>query len=143
MNIEVKPSTKVPDTERKLVEMINEYDMADQCYVASRSLESLKKAKEADPNIKTLYDMAIAYGDISSIPYVDDFSVDDFFVTPQLIKGAHNAGKTIFAWTVDDVTSMTRLGVIGIDGIVTNETRVAQAVSREYGIDKLQDVFAE
>ena len=42
----------------------------------------------------TMYDMTLAYGSISSIEHVDYFSVDDFFVTQELVDEVQGAGKT-------------------------------------------------
>ena len=50
----------------------------------------------------TMYDMTLAYGSISSIEHVDYFSVDDFFVTQELVDEVQGAGKIIYAWTVND-----------------------------------------
>ena len=125
LNIEVKPDGHGVDLERKTVDLINAYDMRDQVAVASISYESLAKVKEIDPSMPTMYDMTLAYGSISSIEHVDYFSVDDFFVTQELVDEVQGAGKIIYAWTVNDPANMSRLIDYGIDGLVTDD--IAQA----------------
>ena len=107
---------------------VRRYDMEvlrDQVAVASISYESLAKVKEIDPSMPTMYDMTLAYGSISSIEHVDYFSVDDFFVTQELVDEVQGAGKIIYAWTVNDPANMSRLIDYGIDGLVTDD--IAQA----------------
>ena len=45
-----------------LTEMIKEMVMEDQCEITSVSLDHLKRVKEAEPELKTGYILAAAYG---------------------------------------------------------------------------------
>ena len=62
LNIELKSiGTKSPLPE-VVTEMIKEMGMEDQCVITSVSLDYLKRVKEADPELKTGYILAAAYG---------------------------------------------------------------------------------
>lgn len=130
MNIEVKPDGHGADLEKKTVDLINEYDMADQVAVASISYDSLTKVKEYDPDITTMYDMVLAYGDISQIPDVDIYSVDEAFVTPSLTARVDGNGKRIFAWTVNENDNMIRMYLYGVGSIVTDQVQDAEDICR-------------
>ena len=132
MNIEVKPDGHGTDLERKTVELINRYNMRDQVVVASISYDALVRVKKADPRMPTMYDMTLAYGYINYIECVDYFSVDDFFVTQQLVNDTRKAGKTIFAWTVNDPANMQRLISYGINGLVTDDVRTAREMAENF-----------
>ena len=80
----------------------------------------------------TMYDMTLAYGYINYIECVDYFSVDDFFVTQQLVNDTRKAGKTIFAWTVNDPANMQRLISYGINGLVTDDVRTAREMAENF-----------
>jgi glycerophosphoryl diester phosphodiesterase len=41
---------------------------------------------------------------------------------PALIKQAHDAGRKVHTWTVDDPAQIKRLIDLGVDGFFTNET---------------------
>jgi glycerophosphoryl diester phosphodiesterase len=43
-------------------------------------------------------------------------------ITPELLRDAQNAGKAVFAWTINNKTSMVRLANSGIDGIISDKT---------------------
>jgi glycerophosphoryl diester phosphodiesterase len=56
--------------------------------------------------------------------------VQEQLVTSQLIQNAHQAGKAVFAWTVNNKKSMTHLANIGIDGIISDKTDLLVATLR-------------
>jgi glycerophosphoryl diester phosphodiesterase len=43
-------------------------------------------------------------------------------ITPELLRDAQNAGKAVFAWTINNKASMLRLANSGIDGIISDKT---------------------
>ena len=43
-------------------------------------------------------------------------------ITPELIRDVHNAGKSLFAWTVNQEAEMLRLAEWGVDGIISDKT---------------------
>jgi glycerophosphoryl diester phosphodiesterase len=45
-------------------------------------------------------------------------------LTRRLINLIHNAGKKVFAWTVNDAKSMVRLANWGVDGIISDDTQL-------------------
>jgi glycerophosphoryl diester phosphodiesterase len=45
-------------------------------------------------------------------------------VSAAAIRACHAAGAAVYAWTVDDVDEVERLGALGVDGIITNDPRV-------------------
>lgn len=129
VNVEVKSDGRGSDLERKTVEAVNVCGMKEQVAIASISYDSLVRVKEADPTMPTLFNMTIAYGRISDIECIDYFSADDFFVTPDLVDDVHRAGKTIYAWTVNDPSNMLRLAACGVDGLVTDDVAQARALA--------------
>lgn len=141
MNIEVKPDGHGTDLEKKTVDMINQCGMADQVAVASIKYDSLVKVKEYDPNITTMYDMTLAYGNISDIDDVDIYSVDEAFVTPQLAfsinhyqgeaqSNGNSSQKKIFAWTVNQEDNMMKMYFYGVDSLVTDNIQQAEKICR-------------
>lgn len=130
MNIEIKPDGHNTDVEQKVVDLILENDMVSQTCVASLDYDTLVRVKEYDPEITTLYNMTVAYGDLGSIENVDIFSVDEAFVTPALVSSANEAGRRVFAWTVDDTSNMVKMCLYGVDSLVTDRVEEAESVCR-------------
>ena len=128
MNIEIKAGAGDEGLVERVVDLVNAYDMAGQVVIASTSYETLMRVKACDPGVATLYDMAIAYGDVGDLADADEFSVDEAFVTRDLVRGVHERGRRIIAWTVDDLDNATRLYALGVDGVVTNDVPAMRAL---------------
>lgn len=47
-------------------------------------------------------------------------------VTPQIVRSIHSAGCEVHAWTVNDPAEMRRLLDMGVDGLVTDRTDLAE-----------------
>lgn len=45
-------------------------------------------------------------------------------VSSRLVKAVHEAGGELYAWTVDDAETISRLFAMGVDGIVSNDPRL-------------------
>jgi glycerophosphoryl diester phosphodiesterase len=51
-------------------------------------------------------------------------------ITAELVQNIHAQGKTVFAWTVNNRSSMLRLAKEGVDGIVSDKTELLVATLR-------------
>lgn len=118
LDVEIKSDGHTHDIEQRTIDTIRAHGMEDQVAIASVSYGTLVRAKQYDPDIQTIYNMTLAYGAIQDIPYVDILSVDEAFVNPVLVRSVHEAGKQIFAWTVDNTDDMAQMYLYGVDGIV-------------------------
>jgi glycerophosphoryl diester phosphodiesterase len=54
-------------------------------------------------------------------------------VTPSLVRRAHEAGKHVHVWTIDDAEEMRTLLDRGVDGLMTDRTDILRAVLQERG----------
>jgi len=55
---------------------------------------------------------------------VDFFTMEYTTLNRNFINAAHNDGKKVYAWTVNDEDTMTRMMFYGVDGIVTDELKL-------------------
>jgi len=49
-------------------------------------------------------------------------------VTPALLRAVRAGGGQLFVWTVDDPRAIARLSGLGVDGIITNDPRLFDAL---------------
>lgn len=143
LNIEIKPTKHGSDTlEQDVAELITQYQYTDACYVTSFSYGSLKKIKEANPEIRTGYLMSVAYGQFYSLNYADAFSLNKVFVTSQVVNAAHQQGKQIFAWTVNSMSEVRSLCNLHVDSIITDDPVMVQnVISRDSTGETLRSVL--
>jgi glycerophosphoryl diester phosphodiesterase len=45
-------------------------------------------------------------------------------VSPRLVHAVHEAGGTIYVWTVDDAEHIQQLSALGVDGVISNDPRL-------------------
>ena len=143
LNIEIKPTKHGSDTlEQDVAELLTRYQYTDACYVTSFSYGSLKKVKEANPEIRTGYLMSVAYGQFYSLKYADAFSLNKVFVTSQVVNAAHQQGKQIFAWTVNSMSEVRSLCNLHVDSIITDDPVMVQnVISRDSTGETLRSVL--
>lgn len=114
---------KVPGIESNLLDMISKFP-PQQGYVVSSFLPDvlidLRSRSQSVPLgiiCETRKQLSI-WRDLP-IQYV---IANQRLITPELLRDAHGKGKAVFAWTVNNKTSMVSLANSGVDGIVSDKT---------------------
>lgn len=120
-NIELKPSGHEVDFEKSVVEIVQKNHMEKNCVVTSQDYSVLHRVKECDRQIRTVYVMSVAIGNIGLLRDADDFSIEYSFITESLVRRLHNGGHEVYAWTVDTYENMDRMINMGVDNIITDD----------------------
>ena len=122
LNIEIKANAATPDLEAQTVRLIYDKGFENSCVVTSGSYETLCKVKALAPQIRTGY---ILYSTVDDayydLPAADFFSIDQNFITPEVVQQAHQRGKTVSAWTVDSRAAAANMLRLGVDDIITDK----------------------
>lgn len=126
LNIELKPTGHETEFEKRVVDVIREAGIAEQCVITSQVYEVLENVKAYDSSIPTVYVMSIAYGDVTQLTAADHFSVEATNATESLIARVHNAGKELFVWTVNTKESITKMVERNVDNIITDNIELAK-----------------
>lgn len=127
-NIELKQSAHTTGLEKDVVSLIEKANCTDSCVVASRSLDSLKKVKFYQKELKTIYLLPLAYGNFDEMDFVDGVSVKSSFITRKLVNHIHDNGKVIYAWTVNNDSDMERMLHLGVDSLITDQPAKATEI---------------
>ena len=147
LNIELKPNGHEIELEQDVLYLINTYYRKDMCIISSLNYDSLKRVKELDPGMTTLYTLALASGNIEDFEYADAFSVEASSITSRLVRRVHNAGKEIFAWTVNSEDSIYDMIELGVDNIISDEVVMARGLVLKYrsgnSIDRFVRIITE
>ena len=97
LNIEIKNLGNASDLPEKVMELIGQHEMQEQCIITSTNRLYLKRVKAVDPEIRTGYIISAAYGNFYSDDFIDLISIRSSFVTERLMESAHEAGKAVHA----------------------------------------------
>jgi glycerophosphoryl diester phosphodiesterase len=126
LNIEIKPTGHEQNLENRVVEILEEYHAEDSCVVSSMKYDSLRKVKEANPDIETVYITSVSYGNFTVLEYADGYSVESLMVTQSFVKRAHRAGKEVYVWTVNSEDTLKKVVNMGVDKVITDDPAMAQ-----------------
>lgn len=132
LNIEIK-SPADEDSEDSFVEnlvaLIKEYNFEDQCVVTSFNYDMITKVKELDEDIKTGLISTMFLANTSRLQSVDAVSLNNIFITQDLVDYMHNNGKKVFAWTVNSTSTATKMLSYGVDNIITDNPVLIKEVT--------------
>ena len=141
LNIELKPTGKEKNFEKQVVDLIKEYNFEDRCVVTSQVYNVLKKIKKYDKDIKTVYVMSIAIGKITDAKYADAFSIEATNVTETQVSRVHNAGKEVYAWTVNKEESINKMIDMNVDNIITDNIKLGVDLVEKSKRTNIEDII--
>lgn len=113
--------------ESRVAEIVEETGMADQVGVMSLKIPGVRKMHALRPDWPHGILAATAIGDLSALE-AGFLAVNTGQVSLRLIRQAHERGKKVYVWTVDDPLTMVRMISMGVDGLITNEPARARQV---------------
>ncbi|MXN66551.1 glycerophosphodiester phosphodiesterase [Stappia sp. GBMRC 2046] len=125
--IELKYYGHDVDLEARVVRIVEETAMADDVAVMSLEYDGIRKMQALRPEWRYGVLAATAIGNLAGLE-ADFLAVNTGQVSLGLIRRAHDAGKQVYVWTVDDPVTMSRMISMGVDGLITNEPALARQV---------------
>lgn len=128
LNIEIKKSRNPKLIVNEVLELINRYEMKEQCVITSTEYSYLKMIKEKEPGIRTGYISNMLFGEAASLEYADFFSVKYVVVTENFVRSAHQAGKEVHVWTVNTKPLINRMKGLDVDSIITDNPSLCRKI---------------
>ena len=140
LNIELKNIGNDTSLPEQVAALVKEYDMEDQCVITSVKLKYLERIKAMDPDLRTGYILAAAYGNYYESGDFDFISIRSSFVSRRLVEAVHEDGKAIHVWTVNSKTEMDQMKLLGVDNIITDyPARAREILYREETTETLME----
>jgi glycerophosphoryl diester phosphodiesterase len=121
LNIELK----VKGLESKVLTALGDFPPR-QGYVVSSFIPDVVmdlEARSSSASIGIICETAAQLGCWRQLP-VDYVIPHQSLVDPLLVQSVQQAGLKIFVWTVNEPDAMRRLGAWGVDGIISDETKL-------------------
>jgi glycerophosphoryl diester phosphodiesterase len=125
--IELKYYGHDKNLEERVARIVEEAAMSGQIAVISLKVPGVEKMRVLRPDWRTGILAAKALGDLSQLD-TDFLAVNTGQVSLDLIKRSEASGKDLYAWTVDNPVTMSRMISMGVNGLITNEPALARQV---------------
>ena len=127
VQVELKGHPLDKNFEENVLKVINETGMHDNVMIIAQDAKRLQRIMELDPTITKGYCMAVAIGDLNDIPYTDNITIEESYVTPELVRKMHEKGVKVFCGTVDKDDTVQYLVSCGVDVIGTDNPLLVTA----------------
>lgn len=128
--IELKYYGHDEQLESRVAEVVEAEGMTESVAIMSLKYEAVRKMKRLRPGWTVGLLSATAIGDLSRTD-ADFLAVSTNMASAGFVRRAHDAGKQVFAWTVNDPVTMSQVISNGVDGIITDEPAMAREVLAE------------
>ena len=113
--------------EQRVIDLIEAADMQNDTMIMSLEYAGIQKVRALRPDWKIGLLSARAVGDLTRLD-ADFLAVNVALARPTLVKAAHDAGKELYVWTVNDALAMSQIMSLGVDGIITDEPALGREV---------------
>jgi glycerophosphoryl diester phosphodiesterase len=131
--------------EGELVEAIRRHGLVDRTLVSTMDLSILREVKRLEPGVSRSVTYprnrarAAALRRVPSLlPWriaalvlgaeASAATLNYRVVTRSVVERCHDLGAAVFAWTVNDPALVARLDGLGVDGVITDDPSVFQAI---------------
>ncbi|MCD7990639.1 MAG: glycerophosphodiester phosphodiesterase [Clostridia bacterium] len=124
LNIEVKVNDhQTQDFILRLVSLLQEKNMTDQCMITSFDYHSLQVVKQLDPSLKTEFISSKAIEQPEAFASADNFVLSIDLINPETVSRIHTLGKEVIVWTVNDAYSVDKCRKAGADNLITDKPK--------------------
>lgn len=132
--IELKSTGHEEMLEVKVLDSLYRHGLAYSCIIGSQDENILKRIKQMDENVCTVfiaYDLAEEEYDM---PWADSFSINLINLDSDMVDRIHGEGKVVYGWTANTHKAMQSVLSSGADGIVTDNVYEARQFLRDESI---------
>ena len=152
LDVELDVDLKTVGYERRVVDALRSFGLADRALISTMEEESLAAVRAAAPEIRLGWSVPKVRRNYLGNPLtrvpalaaaqwarrvlpgraagaIRDGRIDAIMshwalVTPRLARAVKAAGGELYVWTVDDPARIARLDAIGVTGVITNDPRL-------------------
>lgn len=125
--IELKYYGHDQQLEQRVVDIVEKAGMVNETAIMSLKYEAVKKVRALRPEWTVGLLSATAIGNLTQLD-ADFLAVSTRLASGGFVRRAHEAGKRVLVWTVNDPVSMSLMISQGMDGLITDEPEMARQV---------------
>lgn len=129
--VELKPhGHEEPGFARRVVAALDRLDPDRTHMIQSLDRDLIHQVARIDPDRPTAYVVGFQVGDLPATT-TGAVVIEDWSFHPRMLAQAHDQGRELFVWTVNDIASISDTMAHGADGVITDEVdRAAETRER-------------
>ncbi len=127
LNIELKDVGRSPRLALAVLDVLRDRAFAQRAIVSCFEMSPLREIKHSEPHLPIGIILSATQGDVARLP-VDFLSLHQRLVRADLVRRAHQRGKEVHAWTVNERESALRLLDLGCDNLITSDPMLMREV---------------
>ncbi len=113
--------------EQRVIDLVEASGSVKEVQCMSLKAEIVSRLKTMRPQWRIGLLLSLAIGDVRKIE-ADFLAVNARFATSQMVQKAHEANKLLYAWTLNDPVSVSKMVGRGVDGVITDYPDMAREV---------------
>lgn len=128
--IEIKSTPQdSSDLVERFIEKYRTVILSEKHILQSLTFNTATELKEKEPDFYVGY--ILPFNIVGPpVATVDFFTMEYTTLNRNFINAAHDDGKKVYAWTVNDEDTMTRMMFYGVDGIITDQLKLLNKTIR-------------
>lgn len=127
LNLELKTAENQAEMAARAVQLIEEAGMEREVVITSLDESVLQEVETIKPQLRTGLIVVLTLGEVEKIP-VDFFNMEISRINEERVDQIHLAGKEVHVWTVNSEAEMEEMLNMGVDGLITDEVKLAKQV---------------
>ena len=127
VNIELKYYGHDQQLEQRVIDVVESQRMASEVVLMSLKLAAVRKLKSLRPDWKVGLLMSVSAGNLKQLE-VDFLAVNVGLASRRFVRAAHDMGKAVHVWTVNDAPTLSMMIGRGVDSLITDEPALARSV---------------
>ncbi len=124
--IELKYTGHENNLEESVLNLLRHYQMERSCIIGSMNEGILKRMKELDKDLATVFIAHSLSEEQYELDYADSYSIEAVNMNPEMVERIHAQNKPVYGWTVNSWEAIRMVLECGADGLVTDNVYMAQ-----------------
>ncbi len=143
VNIELKYYGHDQRLEERVIEIVEATGMSSDVVIMSLKHDAIATVRRLRPDWRVGLLTAVTLGDLTRMD-VDFLAVHTRLATAAFVRTAHRRGKDVYACTVNDKVSMSRMISRGVDALITDEpARARDLLAERTGLSAVERLLVE
>jgi glycerophosphoryl diester phosphodiesterase len=129
VNIELKYYGHNEELEQRVIDVVEAHGMSPDVVIMSLKIDAVRRMKSLRPGWKIGLLTTATLGNVANVNA--DFLAVNTRARRSFVRSAHEIGKEVYVWTVNDAVTMSTMIGRNVDNLITDRPALARAVLQQ------------